>query len=217
MTPLIPPQPPRLPDPGQEYTRGYFDALLNVFRLYFNRLSNALNVLFGPLGASSLEAPYALLMNTVSQTNAGPTVANVVPYNQSVLARGVEVRSGNQIWFDMPGQYQVSVELQLSNRSNATQEVDVWVREDGTNYPFSNLKYDVPPRKSASVWGHTVVSFSGIFTVTDPETKYMSVVWHSGSTDIFLEAYPAAVSPTRPETPSAVVTVSMVSRLPTTP
>ena len=217
MLPVIPPQTPRLPDPGPEYNRGYMDVFLSSLRLYFNRLSGAMNVLFGPFGASSLETPYALIMSDQDQTSAGTTSANAVTYNQIVLARGIEVRNNSEIWFEQPGQYRVTVELQVSNRDNAVHEIDVWVRENGTDYPLSNLKHDVPARKDASTWGHVVVSFSGIFTVADPSVQHMSIAWWSNGALVFLEHYPAGTNPTRPETPSAVVTISAVSRLPTMP
>jgi hypothetical protein len=217
MLPLIPPQPPRLPDPTSEYERGYFNALLSVFRLYFNRLSNALNVLFGPLGQNSLEAPYAMLMSSVDQPNPNITQANALTYNQVVLARGIEVRDNSEIWFEQAGQYLVSFSLQVTNRGNAAQLFEVWASYNGSNYPLSSTRFDLPPRKSSTEWAHIVPSITGIFTVNDPDNDYLSIKWWADSTDVFIEHYDAQMTPDRPEIPSVILTVTGISRLPATP
>lgn len=217
MLPFNPPQPPRLPDPGQEYDRGYFNAFLSSLRLYFNRLSNALNVLFGPLGQASLEAPYAMLMSSADQTSAGTTQANAVTYNEVVFARGIEVRNNSEIWFEQAGQYLVTFSLQVTNRGNAAQVFEVWASYNGNNYPLSNTRFDIPARKSSTEWSHIVPSIAGIFTVNNPENDFLSIKWWADSTNVFLEHYAAQTTPDRPEIPSVILTVNGVSRLPTTP
>jgi hypothetical protein len=217
MLPFNPPQPPRLPDPSVDYNRGYFDSLLNVVRLYFNRLSNALNVLFGPMGAAYLEAPHAMLMSNQDQSSGGTTVANTLTYNQVVIARGIEVKNGSEIWFEQPGQYLVAFSLQVTNRDNADHKFEVWAAYNGSNYPLSNARFDIEQRKSSSEWNHVVPSISGIFTVNDPDSDYLSIKWWSDSTLVFLEHYAAGTNPTRPEIPSVIMTINCISRLPATP
>lgn len=217
MLPFSPPQPPRLPDPGLQYERAQADSLLNVLRLYFNRLSNALNVLFGPMGSITLEAPHAMLMSSQDQASGGTTVANSITYNQTVIARGVEVKNNSEIWFEQAGQYLVSFSLQVTNRSNDAQVFEVWAAYNGSNYPLSNTRFDIPARKSNSEWSHIVPSITGIFTVNDPDNDYLSIKWWASSADVFLEHYAAGTSPTRPEIPSVILVVDSVSRLPATP
>jgi hypothetical protein len=217
MRPFSPPQPPRLPDPGVQYDRAQADSLLSVLRLYFNRLSNALNVLFGPMGAATLEAPHAMLMSDQDQASGGTTVANSITYNQTVIAQGVEVRNNSEIWFEQAGQYLVSFSLQVTNRSNAAQVFEVWAAYNGSNYPLSNTRFDIPARKSSSEWSHIVPSITGIFTVNDPDNDFLSIKWWASSTDVFLEHYAAGTSPARPEIPSVILVIDSVSRLPATP
>jgi hypothetical protein len=208
------PVPPRLPDAPQEYERPFMDGLNNVLRLYFNRLTNVINTLTGTNGGSELQNPHAMLMSNQDQTNASITGANIITYNQPVITQGVEVRSSNQIWFEKAGQYLVTFSLQVTNRSNAAQEFEVWAGYNGSNYPLSNTRFDIPARKSTDVWAHIVPAISGIFTVTNPDTEYLTIKWWASSTDVFLEHYPAGTSPTRPEIPSVILTVNFVSRLP---
>ena len=190
------------------------DNLNNVLRLYFNRLTNLINALLGTNGGVYLQNPHAMLMSNQDQANASITGANILTYNQPVIAQGVEVRNGGEIWFEKTGQYLVTFSLQVTNRSNAAQEFEVWAGYNGSNYPLSNTRFDIPARKSGSVWSHIVPAISGIFTVQNPDTEYLTIKWWASSTDVFLEHYAAGTSPTRPEIPSVILTVNFVSRLP---
>jgi hypothetical protein len=213
---LDPPAAPRLPDPEPAFRQGFFSQFNNVLRLYFNRLSGVLSVLLGPNGGAELQAPHAMLMSDQDQANAGTTVANNLKFDTPVILQGIEVRGTNntEIWFDKAGQYLVSFSLQVTNRSNAEQVFEVWAGFNGQNYPLSNTRYDIPPRKSSSVWAHIVPAVTGIFTVSDPTNDYLTIKWWASSTDVFLEHYAAQTSPARPEIPSIIMTINFVSRLP---
>jgi hypothetical protein len=208
------PPPPNLPLAPEQYERRYGDQLANVLRLFFNRISGVLSTLLGTNGGTAIQNPHALLMSDQDQTSAGTTAANIVTYNQPVITQGVEVRSGNQIWFAAAGQYLVTFSLQVTNRSNDEQTFEVWAGYNGADYPLSNTRYDIPARKSSSVWTHIAPSISGIFTVINPDTEYLTIKWWASSTDVFLEYYAPNTSPTRPAIPSVILTVNFVSRLP---
>lgn len=190
------------------------DGLNNVLRLYFNRLTNLINALLGTDGGVYLQNPHAMLMSGDDQANASITAANQLILDEQVIVQGIRVENTDEIWFENAGQYLVTFRLQVSNRSNAVQEFEVWAGYDGTNYPLSNTRVDLPARKDSSTWGHAVVSVSGIFTVSNPDTEYLTIKWWASSTDVFLENYPAGTSPTRPEVASAIMTINFVSRLP---
>lgn len=214
MADLLNPQPPRLPDATSDYSRPMLDGLNNVLRLYFTRLANLLNALLGTDGGVYLQNPHAMLMSNQDQANAGTTVANQLTFNQPVITQGVEVRNTDEIWFKQPGQYLVTFTLQVTNRSNSIREFEVWAGYNGSNYPLSNTRFDVPARKGVGNWGHVVPAITGIFTVTNPDTEYLTIKWWADSTDVFLEHYAAGTSPTRPEIPSVIMTINFVSRLP---
>jgi hypothetical protein len=186
----------------------------NVLRLYFNRLSNLLGALVGPNGGAYIQNPHAMLMSNQDQTNPSITGANQLTFNQPVITQGIRVENTDEIWFDEPGQYLVTFTLQVTNRGNTAAEFEVWAGYNGTNYPLSNTRFDIPARKSGSVWAHIVPAITGIFTVTNPDTEYLTIKWWADSTDVYLEHYAAGTSPTRPEIPSVILTVNLISRLP---
>ena len=206
--------PPRLPSAPLQYEPRFHDQHSDVLRLYFNQLNNAVSTVLGTNGAAYLQTPHAMLMSDQDQASAGITSANILTYNQPVIQQGIEVRNSGEIWFEQSGQYLVTFTLQVSNRSNAVQEFEVWAAYNGTNYPLSNTRFDVPARKSTSIWAHIVPAITGIFTVTNPATEYLTIRWWASSTDVFLENYPVNTSPTRPAIPSVIMTVNCISRLP---
>jgi hypothetical protein len=207
-------RPPRLPSAPNQYERQFHDQHSDVLRLYFNQLDNVSAALVGTNGGVYIQTPHAMLMSDQDQTNAGTTVANTLTYNQPVITQGIEVRNGGEMWFEQAGQYLVTFSLQVTNRGNAVQEFEVWAAYDGTNYPLSNTRFDIPARKSLTIWSHVVPTITGIFTVTNPDTEYLTIKWWASSTDVFLENYPTNTSPTRPAIPSVILTVNFISRLP---
>ena len=214
MSSLLNVAPPRLPTAPQQYETRFQDQHSDVLRLYFDRLNNNVNSLTGVNGGQYIQTPHAMLMSDQDQANAGITVANQLSFNQPVIQQGIEVRNTDEIWFEQTGQYLVTFTLQVSNRGNAVQEFEVWAGYNGTNYPLSNTRFDVPARKSSTVWAHIVPAVTGIFTVQNPDTEYLTIKWWAGSTDVSLEHYPTNTSPTRPAIPSVIMTVNLISRLP---
>jgi len=211
------PVPPRLPDPPPSGVNpGFFTSFSNALRLYFNRLNGVVNLITGTNGAAELQAPHAMLMSDQDQANAGTTVANQLSFNQPVITQGIEVRGvgNNEIWFEKAGQYLVTFTLQVTNSSNQIHEFEVWAGFNGSNYPLSNTRFDIPANKGVNQKGHAVPAITGIFTVSDPTNDYLTIKWWSDSTSVFLEHYAAGTNPTRPEIPSVIMTINFVSRLP---
>jgi hypothetical protein len=206
--------PPRLPSAPQQYEQRFHDQHSDVLRLYFNQLNNTVATVIGTNGAAYLQAPHAMLMSDQDQTSAGITSANTLTYNQPVITQGIEVRNGGELWFEQPGQYLVTFTLQVSNRSNAVQEFEVWAGFNGSNYPLSNTRFDIPARKSSDIWAHVVPAITGIFTVSDPSAEYLTIKWWASSVDVFLEHYGTNTNPTRPAIPSVIMTINCISRLP---
>lgn len=155
--------------------------------------------------------PYAMLLSDQDQPSAGTTSANLVTYNVPAVVNGVTVENNSQIKFSCSGQYLITFSLMFTNRGNAAQEIEVWAKNTGNNYPLSNTRFDIPARKSGSVYSHVVATITGIFTVNNPVTEYLEIAWWSSGADVFIEHYAAGTNPTRPEIPSVILTANLVS------
>ena len=225
---------PALPLPTNNYSPQQQAELIRSLRLYFNLIDSltpqqaqaytAGSFTGGSFTGSSfsggtlsgfnrgVEATYAMLMSNQDQANAGATSENLLSYNQIVLSNGITVENNTRIRFPYSGQYYISFRLQVVNKSNAVKEFEVWAKNSGTNYPLSNTRFDIPARKSESIYGHAVAVVSGIFTVTASE--YLEIAWWGEDTDVELEHYAANTSPTRPEIPTVILVASFISALP---
>lgn len=155
--------------------------------------------------------PYGLFMDETDQANGGTTQENILKMQTPVFSSGVSIVNDTEIHFDYPGEYLVGINCQVTNQDNKVHEFELWAKNSGTNYPLSNTRFDVPARKKATAWGHTVPSITGIFTVNDPTTEYLELAWWSDSTSVLLESYAARTSPTRPAIPSVITTVAFLS------
>lgn len=154
--------------------------------------------------------PQAMMISDQDQANASITAENLLTFAPA-FSNGITVESGSQIKVPCAGQYLVTFTLQVTNRSNTAGEFEVWAKDSGGNYPLSNTRFDVPARKSSTIWSHVVPAVTGIFTVEDPINDYLQIAWWSDNLDIYLEHYDAGTSPTRPEIPSVILTINFVS------
>ena len=230
---------PALPLPPPNYNPQQQTELLRALRLYFNLLDSftpqqaqsykADQFIGGSFEGSTikgtaiqggtlagfgngLEVPYALIMSDEDQDSLGTTSENIVTLNRVIFSDGITVEDGSKIRFAYPGQYLVTARFQFANHGNAAQEFEIWVKNTGVNYPLSNTRFDIPARKSLSIYSHVTANISSIFTVTNEE--YLEFAWWSDGADMYIEHYAAGTSPTRPEIASVIVTVTFVSALP---
>jgi hypothetical protein len=154
--------------------------------------------------------PQAMMISDQDQTNASITAENLLTFAPA-FSNGITVESGSRIKVPCAGQYLVTFTLQVTNRSNTAAEFEVWAKDTGVNYALSNTRFDVPGRKSASIWSHIVPAITGIFTVDDPANDYLQVAWWSDNLNVFIQNYAAGTSPTRPAIPSVILTINFVS------
>jgi hypothetical protein len=161
--------------------------------------------------SNGIALPYAMLISDQDQSNASITGENIITFNSVSPSRGITVENNSEIHVPCAGQYLVTFSLQVTNRGNTAAEFEVWAKDTGANFPLSNTRFDIPVRKSSTIWAHVVAAVSGIFTVNDPTNDYLELAWWSDSLDVYLEHYAAGTSPTRPEIPSVILTINFIS------
>ena len=155
--------------------------------------------------------PSAMLVSETDQANAGITSENLLTYDNVDSSTGIRVVDNSKIYVPCAGRYLVTFTLQVTNRGNTAAEFEVWAKDTGVNYALSNTRFDIPQRKSSTIWAHIVPAITGIFTVDDPINDYLQIAWWSDSLDVYLEHYAAGTSPTRPAIPSVILTINFVS------
>ena len=205
------PPPPNLPIAPDQYQRFYNEALTNVLRLYFNQLSTNLQNLFGPDGGRFLSNPFGAFSSDSDQTAASTTVAYAVTYSNTDISDSVFLSNSSRLNTTYPGIYNLQFSIQLVNTDTQIHDVDVWAAINGTNIANSNSRFSVP-NSHGGVDGHLIAALNLFLSMESGD--YVELYWATTNTAVTIEHLPAAVSPTRPETPSVIATMSFVSSIP---
>ena len=204
---------PSLGFPPEGYERRHFNENYGALNNYFRKLTTNLGSLFGPKGGKFMNNPHGAFQDSTDQVAANTTTAYAVTFNTTDFANGVTVASNSRITVADAGIWNLQFSIQFTNTTNSSQDVDVWFRKNGTNIDNSNSKFGFAPRKGAGDPYHIIAAMN--FFVSLNATDYVEIMWRTTDTGVSIEHYAAGTSPTRPATPSAIVTMSFVSNLPT--
>ena len=146
---------------------------------------------------------------TAFGTGTGGVGTYTVSASQTVASTTITGDLPSKITVECPGTYNIAFSLQFKSTSNTTESVDVWFRKNGVDVDDSNSIFGISPRKSASIPSQLIASLN--FFIDLDAGDFIEIMWHVSSSDIVLEHFAAGASPTRPATPSAIVTVQFVS------
>ena len=206
--------PPALPHATDQYSRQYHDQVNNVLRLYFNTLNNLISQLkvSGSTTITTLKFPYGAFQDSTTQTAANTTTAYPITFNTTDFSNGVTMVSGSRFTVANAGMYNLQFSVQLNNSVNATEDIDIWFRKNGTDIPASNSRFGLAPRKSASEPFHIIAGLN--YFVDMQANDYVQLVWRTSNVGANIIAYAAGTSPTRPSIPSVIATMTFVSALP---
>jgi hypothetical protein len=205
------PAPPTLGYPTEVYERRHFNENNGSLTIYFKKLASVLGSLFGPRGGRFMNNPYGAFQDSTDQVAANTTTAYAVTFNTTDFANGVTVASGSRITVADAGIWNLQFSIQFTNTTNASQDVDVWFRVNGTNVANSNSRFGFAPRKGAGDPFHIIAAMN--YFVSLNATDYVQIMWRPTDTGVSIEQYAAGTSPTRPAVPSAIVTMSFVSNI----
>jgi len=205
------PAQPNIGNPSDTYDRLFFSQTLSNIGNYAGRVTNALAALFGPRGGKYLNAPYGAFQDSTDQVAANTTTAYAITFDTTDFSNGVTLSNSSRLNVSQSGIYNVQFSIQFTNTTNASQDVDVWFRKNGTNIDKSNSRFGFAPRKGAGDPFHTIAALN--FFVNLNANDYVEIMWRPTDVGVSIEQYPAGTSPTRPVVPSAIVTLSFVSNL----
>jgi hypothetical protein len=182
--------------------------------IYDERIGYNSVVLLMPITVTAADAantalPYGAWQDDTTQSAASTTSAYAITLNTVDYAEGITIQSGSQLRVLYSGIYNIQFSLQLSNLANSTEDVDVWFRVNGTDVPKSNSIFGLAPRKSAGNPYHIIGSLNYFVSLT--ANDYVQIMWATSNTNVTIKANGTQTSPTRPSTPSAIVTMQYVS------
>ena len=146
------------------------------------------------------------LVSSTTQTAVANT-ATVVTFDSSSFSQNISIVDNSKITFAVAGDYVLNFSFQMANTDTQIQTADFWVRLNGTNYPLSNTKLDIPS-SHGGIPGHIVAAWS--IPGTASASDYVEIVWSTTSSNVTIEYTGADTSPTRPATPSVIAVVWQV-------
>lgn len=207
----IPPV-PSLSTSGIVYSQNVQNQNNGLLRLFFTKLVNSIQSVIGPRGGKYLNNPYGAFQDSTDQVAASTTVAYPVTFNTTDFSNGVTIASNSRITVADAGIWNLQFSIQFTNTTNASQDVDVWFRVNGTNIDNSNSRFGLAPRKGVGDPFHIIMALNYFASLN--ATDYIEIMWRTTDTGVSIEQYAAGTSPTRPAIPSAIATMSFVSNLP---
>jgi hypothetical protein len=206
---LIAPQQPRLPVAPQEYERQYQDQFSNILRLYFNQLQNFNQLFTTNTGGALLQFPHGAFSSDQDQTTTANT-AKLITLNITDFSNQVSIDS-SKITVAVAGTYNFQFSVQLENASNASQDVFIWLKQNGVDIAGSTGIVGMPARKNPGDPFHAIYGWN--YFVNLNVGQYIELYWSATSSDVSIQFYPASGTPTKPSTQSVVATMSFVSAL----
>ena len=207
---------PSIPSLGfapEGYERRYVSEVNGALNGYFRSLISTLGALFGIRGGKFLNNPHGAFQDSTDQVAANTTTAYPITFTTTDFSNGVTIASSSRITVADSGIWNLQFSIQFTNTTNASQDVDVWFRVNGTNVANSNSRFGFAPRKGVGDPFHIIAALN--YFVSLNANDYVEIMWRTTDVGVTIEQYPASSSPTRPAVPSAIVTMSFVSNLPT--
>ena len=205
---------PALPLPRGDYSPEQQNQFIRALNIYFNQLDSTTPVqseYFKGRG-DQLVMPYGEFFSAVTQTAANTTTAYAVTYSNTDLSNGVTLSNNSRLNVSYPGIYNIQYSLQLANNFTAPIDIDVWLRKNGTDIANSNSRFGLAQRKGAGDPFHILGSLNMLQQLAAGD--YIELYWRTSDVNGTIQYYAAGTSPTRPAIPSAIVSVSFVSRIP---
>ncbi len=221
LVPLRPSKAPNLLIAPVDYSQQYIDQLNNALRLYFNEIDNGMAALLSGTGGSNLSLPFIAASDSTDQLATASDTPTVVTWDTLEGGNGFTLNSPGSATALVSGVYKITYSLQLTNTDNVAHDVSVWLNVNTVDVPRSTTVFSVPARKSAGVFSYVCAYSEVVFSLNAGDE--LELYWAtnqaydtSPATDgIFIEHLAAQSSPyVRPAVPSAIGSITFVSRLP---
>jgi hypothetical protein len=219
---IRPPKAPNLPNaPREGYSAGYFDQYSNVLRLYFNQIDNFGAAVGGSSGGANVQFPFISASDSTDQLATNSNTATVVKWDTLEGGNGFTLNAPGSATALVSGVYKITYSLQLANTDNAQHDAAVWLKINNTDVARSTTIFTVPARKSAGVFSYVCAYSEVVFSLEAGDE--IELYWATNQSyrvspardGIYIEHLAAQTSPyARPATPSAIGSITFVSRLP---
>ena len=155
----------------------------------------------GPQGPGGVLGFYGSFYDTTTQSVGSANTPTAMTFNTTAENNGVFITSSSHILFANAGTYNVQFSAQLTQTDNSNDNVQIWLRKNGSDLTETNTTVTMDKQNSDKV-------ASWNFVLTVAANDYLQLMWESNSTSVTLLAQSAGSN--YPATPSIILTVQQV-------
>jgi hypothetical protein len=155
--------------------------------------------------AGFLAANYGMFQHNATLTNGGATTANLFLLDTTDFANGISVVDTSKVTIATGGVYNFQFSAQFARTGGlGFSTAEVWLSKNGANVADTNGQVNIPQSggKTIAAWNYLIQANSG---------DYFQLYWSSTDTGLEVLYAAAGTNPTRPVTPSVIVTVTQVA------
>jgi hypothetical protein len=164
---------------------------------------------WGWSGLTAAQIPtryYGSFTSSVTQTNPVKDTIRAFSADTTEINNGVILSANTRFVVQNAGVYNIQFSAQLQQTNNVDSAISIWFRKNGTDIPRSNTELSIDKNqggasKLVAAW-NIVESFTA--------NQYIEIMWSSPDTGMEILWQAAGTGPTRPVTPSIIVTVTQV-------
>lgn len=203
------------------YDQRYVDQLNNALRLYFNQIDNGMSALLEDTGGANLSLPFVAASDSTDQITADADTPTVIKWDTLESGNGFTLNAPGSATALVSGIYKITYSLQFVNTDNAIHNAAVWLKVNNTDVPRSTTVFTLQARKSGGVYNFLCGYSEVVFSLNAGDE--LELYWAADAAfrvspardGIYIEALAAQTSPyDRPAVPSAIGSITFVSRLP---
>jgi len=156
----------------------------------------------GPSGAV-YQTYFLNAFDTTTQVNSAVS-GNAFSYDNTADSRGISVVSGTMLQVANSGVYDIQFSVQLEKSSANKEDVDIWLRKNNVDVPWSatTIVVEGSSERQVAAWN---------FFLSMNTNEYAEIYWHTDDTDVRAVAVSGAMTPPHPDIPSIILTMNNVS------
>ena len=169
---------------------------------YLLKTDGAGNLSWANYGTAGQSLYMGVFYSTVTQTNPIANVARAMTFDTSeAFNNGVSIVTNSRITITNAGIYNIQFSAQIDKTDAGTDDIDIWLSRNGANEPNTNTQLTLQNQsaKQVAAWNFVVQASAG---------DYFELYWSSPDTNMRLFAQGTQITPTRPGTPSVILTVT---------
>jgi hypothetical protein len=149
---------------------------------------------------------YGSFTSNVTQTNPVGNVVRAFSADTTEINNGVILSANTRFVVQNAGVYNIQFSAQLQQLNNTDSAISIWFRKSGTDIPRSNTEISIDKNQGGA--SKLVAAWNIVESFT--ENQYIEIMWSSPDTGMEILWQAAGTGPTRPVTPSIIVTVTQV-------